>query len=177
MNYNGDIRAYLRAILVIPALIAGCASSSSGRAAGPARDIEVRAQLERRYAENADAFMHWDVRGVMALRAPDFHTISPDGQTNDRAAMERYTEGLLNGIKKWNALTVTIDSLRVVGDTAFAIVSQHLDRMALRTDQQVHHVETWATQREIWILSGTRWLLWRVDQIRNQRRVVDGSPG
>ncbi len=177
MNFNRNIRTSLKAILVIPALITGCASSSSGRSAVQSHDTEVRAQLEGRYAENADAFMHWDVRGVMSLRAPDFHAITPDGQTNDRVAMELYTVGLLNGIKKWNALTFSIDSLRVEGDTAFAIVSQHLDRMALRPDQQVHHVETWATQREMWIRSGTSWLLWRVDQVHNQRRVVDGSPG
>ena len=76
----------------------------------------VRAELERRYAENAAAFMKSDLKAIMALRAPDFHTVSPDGVTQDRAAMARYTEGLLNGIKKWNKLTQTIDSLQVVGD-------------------------------------------------------------
>jgi hypothetical protein len=177
MNYKADTRAFLAAMLVIPVVIAGCVSSSGGRSAAPTREVEVRAQLDRRYTENANAFLTWDVRGVMALRAPDFHTVGPDGQSNDRAAMERYTEGLLNGIKKWNVLEFTIDSLRLAGDTAIAIVSQHLDRMALRPDQQVHHVETWATQREIWIRSGTQWLLWRVDQVHNQRRLVDGRPG
>jgi hypothetical protein len=84
---------------------------------------------------------------------------------------------LLNGNKKWNRQTVTIDSLRVSGDTAFAIGSQHLDRMALRPDNAVHHVETWVTQRETWIRHGGKWLLWRVDQLRDQRRLVDGQPG
>lgn len=171
------MRASLKALLVIPALLGGCASASSGRSPAPTRDAETRAQLERLYAENNNAFLRWDLPGVMALRAPDFHAMTPDGLTNDRATMERYIEGLLNGIRKWNTLNFTIDSLRVVGDTAFAIVSQHLDRMALRPDQQVHHVQTWATQRETWIRSGTRWLLWRVDQIRDQRRLVDGRPG
>ena len=31
---------------------------------------------------------------------------------------------------------------------AVVIMSQHLDRMALRPDNQAHYVETWATQRE-----------------------------
>ena len=113
----------------------------------------------------------------MELRAADFHTITPDGVVRDRAAMAEYTEGILHGIKKWNRLTFTIDSLRVAGDTAFAIVSQHLDRMALRPDNAVHHVETWVTQREAWIRTGDKWLLWRVDQLRDQRRLIDGRPG
>ena len=137
----------------------------------------VRAELERRYAENAAAFMKWDVKAVMALRAPDFHTVTPDGAKQDRAAMELYTQGLLNGIKKWNKMTQTIDSLQVAGDKAIVTMSQHLDRLALRPDNQVHHVQTWATQRETWIRIGSQWFLWRVDQVRNQRRLVDGKPG
>lgn len=91
--------------------------------------------------------------------------------------METYIQGFLNGVKKWNRLTFTIDSVRVAGDTAFAIVSQHLDRMALRPDNLVHHVETWVTQREAWIRARGTWLMWRVDQLRNQRRLIDGRPG
>jgi hypothetical protein len=86
-------------------------------------------------------------------------------------------QGIMNGIRKWNSMTFTIDSLKVVGDTALAIVNQHLDRMALRPDNQVHHVETWVTQRETWVRHGGAWLMWRVDQLRNQRRLVDGKPG
>ena len=77
----------------------------------------------------------------------------------------------------WCPHQITIFSPRVVRDTAYAIVSQYLDRMALRPDNRVHHVQTWVTQREIWIRQGGRWLMWRVDNLRNQRRLVDGQPG
>ena len=136
---------------------------------------DVRDELEKAYQENTAAFMRWDLAGVMALRAPDFHTVTPDGATQDRQAMELYITGIMNGIKKWNKLQFTIDSLDVRGDTAFATVSQHLDRNGLRPDNQVHHVETWVTQRETWVKHGSRWLMWRVDQLRNQRRLVDGK--
>jgi ketosteroid isomerase-like protein len=145
--------------------------------AQPGEVARVRKELEAMYQQNTTAFERYDVAAIMNLRAPDFHTIAPDGAVRDRGAMAEYTVGLLNGIKKWNRLTFTIDSLRVSGDTAFAIVSQHLDRMALRPDNAVHHVETWVTQRETWIRSGGKWLLWRVDQLRDQRRLVDGQPG
>ena len=164
------------AILCCAVWIEACASAAPGH--GPRSALEVaRTELERRYAENNAAYMRWDFAAIMALRAPDFHSITPDGVTQDRAAMERYIQGILNGIKKWNTLTITIDSLGLAGDTAIAIVSQHMDRMALRPDNNVHHVETWAVQREAWIRKRSKWFLWRVDQVHNMRRQVDGQPG
>ena len=67
-----------------------------------------------------------------------------------------------------------IDSLTLRGDTASAIVSQYLDRRALRPDNQYHRVQTWVTQRETWLRTSSGWRMWRVDQLRNQRRLVDG---
>ena len=138
---------------------------------------QTRIELEAWYKENTAAYERWDFQTIMALRAPDFHSITPDGKVNDRASMENYIQGILNGVKKWNKLSFTLDSVRVSGDTASAIVSQYIDRNALRPDNQVHHVETWVTQRETWIRSGGKWLMWRVDQLRNQMRMVDGKPG
>jgi hypothetical protein len=134
----------------------------------------IRGELDALYVENHAAFVRGDVAGVMRLRHPDFHTITPDGARHDRSAMEERTRGFINAVQKWNTATITIDSLQVGGDTAHAIVSQHLDRMALREDKQVHRVQTWVTQRETWIRSGESWLLWRVDRVGNTRRVIDG---
>ena len=93
-----------------------------------------------------------------------------------RAAMEFRTQGLLNGIERWITLEFELDSLEVNGDLATAVVHQHLVRMALRPDNQVHHVETWATQNETWRRTPEGWKLYRVDNVRDQRRVVDGQP-
>lgn len=165
--------------LTLVLLIAGaapCAWAQSNRTDTTSMRAQVRAELEQAYKENTAAFMRWDVAAVMALRAPDFHAVTADGATQDRRAMELYITGIMNGVRKWNRIDFTIDSLDVRGDTAFAIVSQHVDRMALRPDNLVHHVETWVTQREAWVRHGSRWLMWRVDQLRNQRRLVDGQP-
>ena len=162
------------------AIVACIALVACAPAPGTSRQVpstSIRAQIERRYAENAAAFMKGDLQAIMALRAPDFHTVTPEGATNDRAAMERYAQGFLNGIRKWNRIEQSIDSLHVSGDTAVVTMSQYLDRMALRQDNQIHRVETWATQRETWIRIESQWFLWRVDQVRNQRRLVDGVSG
>ena len=91
--------------------------------------------------------------------------------------MEQSTRALIEGIDRWISLTFEIDSLEVSGDLARAVVRQHADRMARRSDGRVHHVETWVTQRETWRRTSGGWKLYRVDSIRDQRRLIDGQPG
>ena len=159
------------ALMIASVLVSPAAGQDS------TRDARVRAELERLYDLNTVAYMRGDLRAVMELKSDAFHAIPANGVLQDRAAMQTYMQGIMNGIRKWNQMTLVIDSLRVVGDTAIAVVWQFLDRMALRPDNQVHHVQTWVTQRETWLYQGNRWLMWRVDQLRNQRRLVDGKPG
>jgi ketosteroid isomerase-like protein len=150
-------------------------NSAQGQTTG-ADQASVRKELEGLYALNTAAYLKKDLAAVMALRAPDFHSVAADSSRRDRAAMAQYIQGIMNGISEWKKIEFTIDSLRVTADTAYAIVTQHLDRRALRPDQKVHDVETWVTQREIWIRANGRWLMWRVDGLRNQKRLVDGKP-
>jgi ketosteroid isomerase-like protein len=158
-------------------VIVGCAARTPGIASPPRGEVGgVRQELERLYQANTQAFLRRDPAAVMALRADDFHTVAADGTARNRAEMEQYIRGIINGVERWIALSETIDSLEVRGDTAVAIVSQHADRMALRPDNRVHHVETWVTQRETWIRTTGGWKMWRVDNLRGQRREVDGQP-
>lgn len=155
-----------------------CASSSHrppNSAVAPTL-AEARAGIEDGYRRNRAAFLAKDVKAIMALRTEDFYTIGPDGTHRDRSAMETYTIGLLNGIQRWIQIDFEVDSLALDGREANAIMTQHLDRMALRPDSKVHRVETWATQRERWRLTFTGWKLARVDQVRDQKRLVDGKP-
>lgn len=137
----------------------------------------VKRELEQWYEQNKKGFLAKDVDAIMALRTPDFHTLPPEGGRSSRADMEFRTRGLLNGIERWISMTFDIDSLKLTGDEANAIVRQHLVRMALRPDGKVHHVETWATQREVWKQTPDGWRLYRVDNVRDQKRLVDGQPG
>ena len=162
--------------------VAPCKRCAGPNASLPDRDpiasdlAVVRREIETWYEENKRAFHAKDVGAIMALRTEDFHTVGPDGTTSDRAAMEFRTQGLLNGIERWITMEFEIDSLTVSGDLATAVVHQHLVRMALRPDNQVHHVETWATQNETWRRTAGGWKLYRVDNVRDQRRLVDGQP-
>jgi hypothetical protein len=55
--------------------------------AQPGEVARVRKELEAMYQQNTTAFERYDVAAIMNLRAPDFHTITPDGAVRDRAAM------------------------------------------------------------------------------------------
>lgn len=167
----------LRRGCVASVLVFASATVPPAAAQDSADVARVRAELDRLYVMNAEAFMRGDIRALLELRSEGFHTIAGDGVVRDRAAMREYMQGIINGIRKWNQITFVIDSVSVVADTATAVVWQFLDRLALRPDNQMHHVQTWVTQRETWLRQSNRWLLWRVDQVRNQRRLVDRKPG
>lgn len=139
--------------------------------------VTVRRELEQWYEKNKNAFAAKDLRAIMALRADDFHAVGPDSVASNRAAMEERTQGLLNGINRWISQSFDLDSIKISGDLASAVVRQHVVRMALRPDGLVHHVETWATQNETWRKTPGGWKLYRVDGVRDQRRLVDGKPG
>jgi ketosteroid isomerase-like protein len=143
----------------------------------PAREASVREQLEQAYRKNEAAMLARDVAAVMALRTEDFHSLTPDGLTHDRAAMEAYTRNFLSGVQRWISISETIESIELQGAEAAATVRQHAVRMQLRNDNKVHHVETWVTQKETWRRTGEGWKLARVDTIRDQKRLVDGQPG
>lgn len=159
----------------VPALLLAAAAACGCFASRPA--TTVRAELEAVYEVNRQAFFRKDLEAIMALRTPDFHTVTADGKLQDRAAMEHYIQGILNGIDRWIDVTFEIQRLEVVGDEARATVRQHADRMALRPDGKVHHVETWVTQRETWRRTAAGWRMARVDSLRDQRRIIDGVPG
>jgi ketosteroid isomerase-like protein len=138
---------------------------------------DVRRELLQWYEENKAAFFAKDVSALMALRSEELHSVTPDGGVRRRPEMEQMTRAFLAGIDRWITQDIRIDSLTVSGDTARAIVHQHLVRMARRGDNQIHHVETWVTQRESWIKGPRGWKLYRVDNLRDQRRLIDGQPG
>jgi ketosteroid isomerase-like protein len=169
----------MRLVLLLTAFSVATVRSASASAqrAISTDTAAVRRELVARYAENRRAFFEKDLAAIMALRTQDFHTVTPDSVVHDRADMEERTRGLLNGIERWIETTFDIDSLEITGDLARAVVRQHVVRMALRPDGQVHHVETWVTQRETWRRTASGWKLYRVDSLRDQKRLVDGKPG
>src|SRR5262245_4786523 len=86
-------------LVLLTSLTAGPAGAQT-----PAEVQATRADLEALYQRNSDAYQRHDLAGIMALRTPDFHAILPDGSVRDRAAMETYITGFLNGVKQWKSM-------------------------------------------------------------------------
>ena len=167
-------------LVVTLCLAAGCAAAQVATpAAGDARLARVRRELEARYAENAAAFTAKDTAAVYRLRAPGFHTVGPDGRTNSFADMKAYTVRLFSMIERFDSTTFRIDSLSMRGDTAVAVTYQRtLRRQWLpgTPPEERHRVEAAVIQREQWVPGPDGWLLWRVDEVRDQGLWVDGVP-
>ena len=170
------MRLFLMFLAVCAASCARPSAPLPSQSTSTSDTAAVRREIEQWYDENERAFLSEDIDAIMALRTEDFHAVTPDGAVQDRAAMEQYTIGLLNGIERWISMDFDLDSLEVAGDLVRATVRQHLVRMALRPDGLVHHVETWATQRETWRRAPAGWRLYRVEGVRDQRRLVVGQP-
>lgn len=84
----------------IPALLALILAVACATPTAAPAESTVRAELEQAYARNRAAMLAKDVSAAMALRTEDFHSITPDGSTHDRAAMEGY---IRNSLLAWSA--------------------------------------------------------------------------
>jgi hypothetical protein len=142
------------------------------------REARVRRELETRYAENSAAFKAKDTTAIYALRAPGYHTETPDGLTHSSDDMRAYTRRLFEMIAQFDSIGFRIDSLGFRGDTAVVVAYQYTTRsqhLPGTPDSELHHVTASVVQREQWVPSDRGWLLWRVDEIRDQKRWVDGA--
>jgi hypothetical protein len=161
-------------------LLGGCAASSSRPAVPPARaavsDSAVRQALEAAYERNRQALLARDSAGVIALRTADFEVVTPDGARHDSAQMADFTRNLLASVERWEALSFDIESIERNGAEAAAEVRQHSIRLMRRPGGKLQRVENWVTQRETWVSTPAGWKIRRVDNIRDQRVLIDGVP-
>jgi len=136
----------------------------------------VRKAVEDWYARNTEAFKAKDVAAIMALRAADFHTSTPDGRTNTLSDMKAYTERFLGMIDRFISQEFQIGTINVDGALASADVTQKTIRMQRFPDGTLHKVEAGVVQRETWKKTTEGWKLYRVDNIRDGYLLVDDKP-
>ena len=136
----------------------------------------VRKAIADWYARNMAAFKAKDVAAIMALRADDFHTTTPDGRVNTRADMETRTRLFLDRIDHFISQDNQIGTIEVDGDLASADITQKTVRMQRFPDGTLHKVESVVVQRETWKKTAEGWKLYRVDNIRDGGLLVDDKP-
>ncbi|HKR60427.1 MAG TPA: nuclear transport factor 2 family protein [Pyrinomonadaceae bacterium] len=150
--------------------------NKSGKTITRDKSKPVRKAIEDWYARNMKAFQAKDAAAIMALRTNDFHTITPDGRVSKRADMETRTKLLLDRIDHFISQDNQIGTIELEANLASADVTQKTVRMQRLADGSLHKVESVVIQRETWKKTEEGWKLYRVDNIRDGRLLVDDKP-
>ena len=136
----------------------------------------MRKELEAQYTRLAEAHDRRDLKAIVGLKTADFHAIFPDGRVGDNKQMEEYSRQFLEGNLPPYNIRVTIQTLTVSGNKLIAVaeVFQEATRYRELAGRR-RKVDTSVLQRETWAKTAEGWKLKLVDNVRDQKRFVDGK--
>ncbi len=139
-------------------------------------DADVRRELEAQYKKLAEAHDRKDLKAIVALKTPDFHAVFTDGRIGDSKLMEQYSKEFLERNQPPFNLRFTIQKLTVSYNKLIA-VAETFQEAARYQDLagKRRKVETSVIQREIWAKTPDGWKLKSVDNVRDQKKFVDGK--
>jgi len=154
-------------------LVAGCVNLAVVCAQD---DLEVRKELEAQYKKLGEAHDRKDIKAILALRTPDFHVFFTDGRVGDSKIMEEYSREFLKRNQppfnqRFTILKLTVSYNKLI---AVAEVFQEVARYQ-ELKGKSRKVETSVSQREIWAKTPEGWKLKSVDNVRDQKKLVDGK--
>lgn len=138
--------------------------------------VLVLNELGTVFAKGVQAVKNKEAEAQVAQVSPDHSATEPSGQTLNYeqivAYMRRGAEQFVNVAD----LSITIESLTVSGNEAIVDARQKFSRTQRLRDGNIHNVVTGVLQREIWVRTIEGWKLKRVDNLREQKFLVDGKP-
>ena len=145
-------------------------------AASAQDDAGVRKELEAQYLKLAEAHERRDLKVITGLKTADFHAIFPDGRVGDSKLMEQYSRQFLESNQPPYNIRFTIQKLTVSENKLIAVaeVLQEATRYRELAGQR-RRVDTNVVQREAWAKTSDGWKLKSVDNVRDQKRFVDGK--
>jgi hypothetical protein len=173
--FSRPLRAIAPAAAILAFALSACASTSSSPRAPSATAQSLRTTLERTYEEQRQKMLARDAEAVIAMRTGDFQVTTPDGTIHGAEEMAGFTRDLLARLVQWIELSNTLGAIERNGDEVSVEVAQHSIRMMRRADG-VHRIENWVNQRETWLITPQGLRMRRVENIRDQRVLVDGKP-
>ena len=139
-------------------------------------DPDVRKALEARYKQLAEAHDKRDLKAIVALKTADFHSIFPDGKVGDSRTMEQYSKQFLEANKPPYYIRVTIQKLTVSENKLIAVAEIFQEATRYRDlAGKRRKVDTSVLQRETWARTRDGWKLKSVDNVRDQKRFIDGK--
>jgi hypothetical protein len=139
-------------------------------------DAVVRKELEAQYQRLAMAHDRRDLKAIVALKTADFHAIFPDARVGDSKVMEQYSKQFLENNQPPYNISVTIQRLTVSENKLIAVAEVLQEATRYRElEGRRRRVETSVVQRETWAKTAAGWKLKSVDNVRDQKRFVDGK--
>lgn len=139
-------------------------------------DTDVRRALEAQYRKLAEAHDKRDLKTIVGLKTADFHAIFPDGRVGDSKVMEQYSKQFLESNQPPYNIRVTIRSLTVSEYKLIAVAEVLQEATRYRElEGRRRRVDTSVLQRETWAKTTDGWKLKSVDNVRDQKRLVDGK--
>jgi dipeptidyl aminopeptidase/acylaminoacyl peptidase len=138
-------------------------------------NADVRRELETQYKRLAEAHDRKDLKAIIALKTSDFHAVFTDGRVGDSKLMEQYSKEFLERNQPPFNLRFTIQKLSVSYNKLIAVaeIFQEAARYQDLAGKR-RKVETSVIQREIWAKTPVGWKLKSVDNVRDQKKLVDG---
>ena len=117
-----------------------------------------------------------DLKAIVALKTADFHAIFPDARVGDSKVMEQYSKQFLENNQPPYNISVTIQRLTVSENKLIAVAEVLQEATRYRElEGRRRRVETSVVQRETWAKTAAGWKLKSVDNVRDQKRFVDGK--
>ena len=136
----------------------------------------VKIILNSRYEALTKAMNGRDLKEILSFKTSDFHSIGPDGRILDNITMKEYSRQFItNNIPPYN-IKNTILNLRLSDNRIVAVVDV-LQELVRKRDLlgKIRDVKTSVLQTETWIFTDKQWKLKLVDNVRDQKRFIDGK--
>lgn len=129
----------------------------------------VRAALARRYRTIYGCYKAKDNRPMYAILAPGYVSRLRSGKVRTRAATLKLQKQIIATIVRCPVAEVRIDSLKVNGDRAVVVVTDHVV-MDYRQGGRIRHWDDGATTRDTWKRVNGQWLLTMTEELPLKRR-------
>jgi hypothetical protein len=136
----------------------------------------LRLILERRYAQQDSAIAQRRLDSFLATLAPNYRVELRDGQSFTRPAIDSAIARDMRQTRAVTSVATILESLRMLGDTAWATVVHRADRMLLDQQGRPHRWENGVRHDEQWVRRVSEWRIVALRECEQLFLRRDGKP-
>jgi ketosteroid isomerase-like protein len=154
---------------------ATCTSPQTGARRAGEHTAAVRQLLEMRYAHQADAYRRRDADAFLENLEPDFTAIPLRGQPVSKAQATPAIRRRIETVES-PRITVVIDSLQVIGDTADVYNTQRFLRVTRDSAGMAYEVTSTQQHFERWRRTARGWRIFYLRELGGSQQVERVTP-